>query len=129
LDNVLDLIGRTDQRQLIRLTYHAVGGLGPSTYLQHLMAAWEKPYVCLLGGREPVTWVQYPKQTTLHTMGALDCCRNSACWKSRVVPIDKLPEKNTCLCKFPVLGLKMPVAKCMAMIKPEEVLLVLDKYI
>lgn len=129
LKGVLNLIGRTDARQLIRLTYHSQGGLGPSTYLQHIMAAWEKPYMCLLGGREPITWVQYSKQTTFHTMGALDCCKNNACWKSRVVPIDKYPDKNNCLCQHPVLGLEMPVAKCMAMIKPEEVLLTLEKYI
>jgi ADP-heptose:LPS heptosyltransferase len=58
LTGVIDLRGQTDHRQLIRLVWHAQGGLGPVTYLQHLCAAWEKPYVCLLGGREPVTWTQ-----------------------------------------------------------------------
>jgi ADP-heptose:LPS heptosyltransferase len=59
LRNVINLVGRTDLRQLVRLTYHAQGGLGPITLIQHLCAAFEKPYVALLGGREPVSWTQY----------------------------------------------------------------------
>jgi ADP-heptose:LPS heptosyltransferase len=128
LSGVLNLYGKTDHRQLIRLAYHSQGGLGPSTYLQHLMAAWEKPYICLLGGREPVPWVQYSKQTTLHTIGALSCCKNKACWKSRVIPLDDEDEKNKNLCEKPVLGFTRSVGKCMAMIKPKEVLSVLEKY-
>ena len=74
-------------RELIRLAYHAQGGLGPVTFLQHLCAAWKKPYICLVGGREPATWVQYPYQHTLHTVGQIDCCRPYSCWKARVVPL------------------------------------------
>jgi hypothetical protein len=129
LGGVLDLRGKTDQRQLIRLTYHAQGGMGPVTYLQHLMAAWEKPYLCLLGGREPIQWVQYPRQTTFHSFGSsLACCKGGACWKSRVVPFgDAADEKNKSLCDHPVLGGLRPVAKCMAMIRPGEVLDVLER--
>ncbi len=129
LSGVLDLRGKTDARQLIRLAYHAQGGMGPVTYLQHLMAAWEKPYVCLLGGREPVTWVQYPRQTTFHAFGsALSCCKGGACWKSRVVPLGEAgDEKNKSLCDHPVLGGVRPVAKCMAMIRPQEVLNVVER--
>lgn len=121
LDRVIDLRGQTDHRQLIRLVYHCDGGLGPVTYLQHLCAAWEKPYICLLGGREPVTWVSYPLQHTLHTIGMLPCCRTEACWRSQVVPGGKD------LCEWPILGLERPVAKCMAMIKPAEVLQILER--
>ena len=131
LSGVLNLVGKTDMRQLVRLCYHAQGALGPSTLLQHLMAAFEKPYLCLLGGREPATWVQYPRQHTFHTIGGsgLECCRNGACWKSRVVPLDDGDEKNNSLCDRPVLGLKRPAAKCMAAIQPEEVLHVLGRLI
>lgn len=127
LQGTIDLRGQTDHRQLIRLAYHCHGGLGPVTYLQHLCAAWEKPYICLLGGREPVTWTQYPLQHTLHTLGALDCCRTSACWRSRVVPIEDNDPKNGNLCAWPILGLARPAAKCMAMIAPGEVLAVLAR--
>ena len=124
LSGVIDLRGKTDHRQLIRLAWHARGGLGPVTYLQHLCAAWEKPYICLLGGREPVTWTQYPLQHTLHTMGLLSCCRTAACWRSRIEPSS---ERETSLCEQPVFGMQRPVAKCMALIRPSDVLQVLDR--
>ena len=122
LNGVLDLVGRTDARQLICLAYHAVGGLGPITFLQHLCAAFEKPYVALLGGREPVSWVQYPLQTTLHTLGKLPCCRTKSCWRSRVVRLGDGSEQDGSLCEWPVLDMQKPVGKCMAIIKPVEVI-------
>ena len=121
LAGVIDLRGQTNTRQLIRLVYHAKGGLGPVTFLQHLCAAWQKPYVCLLGGREPLPWVQYPLQHTLHSLGLLPCCKESACWKSRVIKLDDNDDKNSSLCDMPVIGLRRPVPKCMAMIQPEDV--------
>ena len=121
LDNVIDLRGKTNTRELIRLVYHCQGGLGPVTFLQHLCAAWEKPYVCLLGGREPVTWVSYPLQHTLHTMGQLDCCKDNACWKSRVV------GNGDSLCVQPVLDGLRPVGRCMSMIRPEEVVSIINR--
>ncbi len=129
LDGVIDLRGKTDTRQLIRLAYHAAGGLGPVTFLQHIMAAFEKPYLCLLGGREPVPWVTYSKQTTFHTIGALGCCRNGGCWKARVVPLDDGDEsKNGSLCEQPVIGLKRPVGRCMALIDSESIIRTLGIY-
>lgn len=127
LSGVIDLRGQTTCRELIRLVYHSRGGLGPVTFLQHLCAAWQKPYVCLLGGREPVQWVQYPLQHTLHSIGQLACCRESACWKSRVVKLNDGDEKNNSLCEMPVIGLRRAAAKCMAMIQPREVVAVLEK--
>ncbi len=116
-------------RELIRLAYHAQGGLGPVTFLQHLCAAWEKPYVCLVGGREPATWVQYPYQHTLHTVGQLDCCRPHSCWRARVVPLGDGDDKDKSLCQYPVTeGLARPSPKCMTMIRPDEVLQILERY-
>lgn len=129
LDGVINLIGQTDPRQLIRLAYHASGGLGPVTYLQHLCAAWEKPYVCLLGGREPAVWTQYPRQHTLHTIGALDCCRTGACWRSRVVKRNDGEKSDQSLCEKPVLVGKRPVGRCMQMITPADVVSVLRRYV
>lgn len=114
LQGVIDLRGQTDARQLIRLCWWAEGGFGPITFLQHILAAFEKPYVALVGGREPASWVQYPMQTTLHTIGALECCRYGACWRSRVVALPDGAEHNSSLRDKPVLGLARPVGKCMA---------------
>ena len=108
LDGVINLVGKTDIRRLIRLVFHADGGLGPITLLQHLCAAFEKPYVALLGGREPIAWTQYPLQTTLHTLGKLPCCRRRACWRSRVVALNDGSEQDHSLCDLPVLNNAWP---------------------
>lgn len=127
LENCISLLGQTDHRQLHRLVYNSSIGLGPVTYLMHLCAAFDKPYVYIAGGREPVTWVNYPKMHTLHTIGALPCCRDNACWKSRVMPIGDGNQKDNELCENPVIGPKIPTALCMNMIMPEEVVRVIER--
>jgi len=124
LDGVLDLCGKTDMRQLIRLVWHASGGVGPCTFLMHLCAAFEKPYVCLSGGREPVNWVTYPKQHTLHSIGALDCCRDHACWRSRTLPDGKDDDS---VCDMPIPGKWRWSPKCMSMIDPVEVVSIVKR--
>jgi ADP-heptose:LPS heptosyltransferase len=117
LRGVVSLVGKTDLRQLIRLCWHAQGGLGPVTFIQHVFAAFQKPYVCLLGGREPIQWVQYPNQHTMHTMGALPCCRTHACWRSRAVAMGDGKKQDGSLCADPV----GEVPRCLDLIRPEEV--------
>ncbi len=120
LRGVFDLRGKTDQRQLIRLCFHARGGVGPTTFLQHIMAAFRKSYVCIIGGREPVTWVQYAAQHTLHTIGGLDCCRERACWKSRTVALGDGQPSDQSLCRQP-LPLAEPIPACMGAITVDDV--------
>lgn len=115
LDGVLNLVGKTDHRQLVRLVYHTRGVLTGLSYLHHLAAAVERPSVTLSGGREPINWNAYPLAHLLHTMGALDCCRTQACWCSRVEPA----EGHTC-CKDVWPGSEK-VPRCLAMITPESV--------
>lgn len=128
LQGVINLIGKTSIRQLMRLAHDADGGLGPVTLLQHLCAAFEKPYVALLGGREPVTWTQYPLQTTLHTLGRLPCCRFRACWRSRVVALDDGSEQDHNLCDLPFFGMQRAVGSCMRMIEPTEAIRAIEGY-
>jgi ADP-heptose:LPS heptosyltransferase len=95
LRGVLNLVGRTDLRQLVRLVYHAQGVLTPVSLLMHLAAAVEvkggrpknRPCVVVAGGREPPPWEAYPHHQYLHANGALLCCDDGGCWKSRVVPL------------------------------------------
>jgi ADP-heptose:LPS heptosyltransferase len=102
LERVLDLREKTDLRQLIRLTYHAQGVLCPVTLLMHLAAAVEtrpgmprnRPCVVVAGGREPAQWEAYPHHQYIHTNGALRCCEQGGCWKSRVVPLGDGDEKD-----------------------------------
>jgi hypothetical protein len=128
LRNVIDLTGKTDMRQLIRLAYHAQGALGGVTFLQHLCAAWQKPYVSILGGREPSQWNQYPLQSTLSTVGALSCCRTEACWRSRTVALNDGGEQDQSLCEQPVYGGE-PIPRCMALIRAEEVAETVLRYV
>lgn len=122
LRGVVDLRGRTDTRQLMRLVYHAAGGLGPSTLLQHLCAAFERPYVLVAGGREPVVWQSYPKQTLFSALGRLDCCRDRACWRSRTAPLGDGAEQDGSVCARPVTaGGRPPVPECLTRTDPAAV--------
>lgn len=112
LKNCINLTGQTSLRQLMILAKYCVCGVGPSTLLQHLCAAWERPYMLLLGGRESRPWQDsYPCQHTFHTLGMLDCCKSGGCWKNKISD-----------CKYPVFEGERPSPKCMTMISPAEVL-------
>ena len=83
LDGVLSLLGETDMRQLIRLSYHCEGALSHVSMLLHMMSAWGKPCVCVAGGRESAAWESYNDTIYLDTVGQLMCCLHGACWKSK----------------------------------------------
>lgn len=120
IEGAFNLVGKTDLRQLVRLMHHAEGAVGGTTLLMHLAAALQKPYVCILGGREPVPWNQYPYQQTLHTLGALPCCKEGGCWKSRTVKLNDGSEQDGSLCECPVPG-EEPVPRCLELIGADEV--------
>jgi ADP-heptose:LPS heptosyltransferase len=128
LRNVIDLRAKTDLRQLIRLVYHAQGVLCPVTLLMHLAAAIEtkpgapinRPCVVVAGGREPPHWEAYPHHQFLHRVGALRCCDNGGCWKSRVVPLGDGDEKDRPEnCCVDVIG---DLPRCMDLITAEDVI-------
>lgn len=114
LDGAVNLIGQTTPRQLFQLTKHAVAAAGPVSFLLHVSAALNVPYVCLAGGREEPSWAAYNSTIYLHTLGQLTCCRERACWKSHAVPAE---GRKGSVCEFPVLqpdGEQIP--KCLATI-------------
>lgn len=129
LSNVIDRVGQTNLRDLIKLIYHSAGVLTPVSLPMHLAAAMPpiKPCIVVAGGREPVTWEAYNGHQFLHTVGQLKCCDNGGCWKSRVVPIDK-PERKS-LCSLPVKTDTGDYAKCMTMITPDQVILHMQRYL
>jgi ADP-heptose:LPS heptosyltransferase len=102
LDGVIDLRGKTDMRQLIRLVYHASGVLTPTSLLMHLAAAVPtrpdrprcRPCVVIAGGREPTHWEAYPDHQFLHTIGSLPCCETGGCWRSRTFPLGDGDEND-----------------------------------
>lgn len=128
LDHVIDLRGKTSLRQLIRLVYHAAGVITPVSLIMHLAAAVSpkqghpplKPCVVIAGGRESTQWEAYPNHQFIHTIGALPCCANGGCWKSRVLPLGDGDEKDQPenLCVDPVGFLP----HCMDIISTDEVI-------
>ena len=88
--------------------YHATGVVCPVTFAMHLAVAVEmktrppinRPAVILAGGREPAQWEAYPHHRFLSLNGALPCCDNGGCWKSRCSKVgdkDEKDDKNLCL--------------------------------
>ena len=134
LEGVLDLRGRTDLRQLVRLVYHADGILCPVTVHMHLAAAVEskpggprlRPCVVVAGGREAPHWEAYPGHQFLHTVGALPCCAEGGCWKSRIVPLGDGDPKDhpEHLC----VDVRNGVQHCMELITPEVVVRAIRLY-
>jgi ADP-heptose:LPS heptosyltransferase len=134
LGNVIDLRGKTDLRQLVRLVYHSQGVLTTVSLPMHLAAAVEEKYpkpknrpcVVVAGGREPPQWEAYPHHQFIHTNGALLCCDNGGCWKSRVRPLGDGDEKdeqdNLCV---DVVG---DLPRCMDLISSAEVIRRIELY-
>jgi len=132
LSGVIDLRGKTDHRQLIRLVYHAAGVLTGVSYPMHLAAAvpcppWLsglRPCVVVAGGREPAHWEQYPGHRYLDTIGSMACCAGGACWKSRVVALGDSDRQDQNLCEQPLDG----HARCMWLIRPKDVVRAIGTY-
>jgi ADP-heptose:LPS heptosyltransferase len=124
LEKVINLIGKTNHRQLFKLAWHAQGGLGGVSYLHHIFASFQKPFVCIASGMEPTTWEKYNTEIYLTKQGCLPCCNHGGCWKSHTT---KLNKKTNNLCLLPVIG-EDTIPKCMDMIHPEEVINAINSY-
>jgi ADP-heptose:LPS heptosyltransferase len=134
IDGAIDLRGATNLRQLVRLVYHAQGVVSPISLLMHLAAAVEtkpgapknRPCVVVAGGREPPHWTAYPHHQFIHTVGALRCCDDGGCWRSRTLPLGDGDEKDRpeALC-LDVVG---TLPRCMDMISADEVIRRIELY-
>ena len=138
LHNVVNLVGKTDMRQFIRLVYHSSGVICPVTFAMHLAAAVpmkkgrkNRPCVVIAGGREPAQWEAYPHHRFLATNGCLDCCDNGGCWKSRCQIVgdgDNKDKENLCL--YPVkISDNLCIPKCLHMIKPVDIIRNIEMYL
>ena len=134
LRGVLDLIGKTDLRQLVRLVYHSQGVLCPVTFHMHLAAAVEvkggrpknRPCVVVAGGREPPHWEAYPHHQFIHTVGSLLCCDNGGCWKARTFPLNDGDPKDAPGSRCVDVVDALP--RCMDLITPAEVIARIERY-
>lgn len=138
LRDVISLVGKTDIRQFVRLMYHADGVVCPVTFAMHLAAAVEtKPgrprnraCVVIAGGREPPQWEAYPHHQFLSTNGALSCCEDGGCWKSRCQPVGDGDAKDNDLCTQSVkVNDDLQIPRCMHLITPEDVIRRIEIYL
>ena len=104
--NVLDLIGQTDLRQLIRLAWHADGIISPISFPMVLAAAYQKPCVVVAAATEPIRWQCYPDHRFLTMVGSMGCAGWDGCWKSKAEDCAQLIDG---------------APKCYRMISPERV--------
>jgi len=111
LNGVLDLVGKTNTRELIRLMYWAHGSVGPISFQFVISAAFGQPAVVVAGNKEGLRWQAYNWIRYICNTGCFPEFQWDGCWKGgqgkkcpNLVETDK--------------GL---VPKCFEMIKPEEV--------
>lgn len=117
--NVKSLVGKTENlRDFLSLCYHAEGAISPVSLLMHTMAAHRKPCIVLGGGRETVSWEQYPIHKYLNTIGYLKCCRDGGCWKK---------HRNECI-NLKKMKNQMVYPECMVMMEPVMVINALCGY-
>jgi ADP-heptose:LPS heptosyltransferase len=152
LKGTINLIGKTDLRQFIRLVHHSVGVLCPVTFAMHAAAGVptkpnrppNRACVVIAGGREPAQWEAYPHHRFLSNNGALSCCLDGGCWKSRCTLVgdgDKKDTESVCLQPVQVTlnKVKIPtdskikpenlrIGKCMDMIKPKDIIRAIESY-
>lgn len=115
LDGVYDLVGKTDLRQFIRLSWWAHGSVGPISFQMHLSGALQQPAVVVAGGKEPIRWELYPNHRYLATNGCLACCAYDGCWLGG--------NKGKCKDQMPD-----GTPRCFALIKPYQIVDAIKMY-
>lgn len=130
LTGTLNLVGKTDLRDTARLVRDADGVICAVSFPMHLAAALQRPCVVLGGGREPWYWEAYVRENRglgcperlrvphrfLHTIGLLDCCQHSGCWKNKLTA-----GIDTSVCKQPIQQPGQLVPKCLDLISADMV--------
>jgi 2-polyprenyl-3-methyl-5-hydroxy-6-metoxy-1,4-benzoquinol methylase/ADP-heptose:LPS heptosyltransferase len=118
LEGVIDMRGKThDMRRLFRLIHKADGVLTCVSFPMHIAAALRKPCVVVAGGREGTRWELYPSHRFLYTNGTCLAAAYDGCWKSKVSE-----------CMFLENTEHGKVARCMELIRPEDVARAVELY-
>jgi hypothetical protein len=136
--NLINMRGKTDTRQLIRLVYNSFGVISGVSFPMHLAYAvpahprfnrQSRANITIAGGREPSHWEEGPAHQYMHTCGMLPCCDLGGCWKSRVVPLGDGDKKDKSLCLYPIqLPNGQAIGKCMDMITVDDVARHVERY-
>jgi len=124
LDNVIDFIGRTEDRNtgirdLFNIFLHAQGSMGLVSMHMHLSAVFNNPCVVLAAGREPASFTQYYGHQYIHNNGALPCVEQRACWACKLEGCKNLTKpSHECTKGHPTIE-KIPT--CVDIIEPEQI--------
>lgn len=129
LDNVINLVGKTNHRQFINLMWRSSGVLTPVSYPMHLSTMqWKnhpqgkRPCVVIAGSRQPSIWQQYTCHQYIHNCGALNCSKKGSCWKSRIIKLNDGSNQDNSICVSPVTtNSGQIIPKCLDMITVDEV--------
>lgn len=139
LNNALNLVGRTNLREFMRIIRDAEGVISPVTAAMHIAAAFDKPCVVVAGGREAPWWEAYDPQyggfgdagklikvphRYLHTLGQLDCCKDRGCWKNKLFA----EKPNDLVCRHVVTLGSTRLPQCLLNITPDQVLAAVRSY-
>jgi ADP-heptose:LPS heptosyltransferase len=134
LQNVINLVGQTNLRQLIRVFYRSSLVLTPVSLPMHLAPAVPtvdgkpRPCVVLMGRREQRVWESYSNHTCLGTDGILQCGEplGGGCWRNKTVKVDN----DRSLCRMPMkdeVGADLP--ECLARISVNDVVKAVELYL
>ena len=113
LNGSIDMLGKTNLRELFRLIYHAEGVITCVSLPMHIAAAFRKPCVVIGGAREGTRWELYPNQQFIYVNGCLLCATGDGCWRANL---------NNCNNKIE------GVPRCMTLIKPEDIIRGVERY-
>ena len=80
--NLIDKVGQTDIRQLLRLSSQSVGVITPVSLPMHAAACFYRAACVLTGGFEPLSWEHYWWMNTFGAQKRLLCCKDGGCWAS-----------------------------------------------
>jgi len=119
LVGVLNLVGKTTTRELIRLQYWAHGSIGPISLQFVISAAFGQPAVVIAAGKEGPRWHEYNWIRWLTNVGTLECARWDGCWLGGNV-------KGKCKNLVRVNNEEVP--QCFEMIKPYQVIDAIESY-
>ncbi len=158
LRDAIDLVGRTDLRNLLWLVAHCDGVITHTSLLMHMAAALRRPCVVIAGGRENPYWGSYDQRAIdrhspglastgvaapapapvphrfLDSIGGLPCCTTQGCLRKG---LGELVEHLNCLDIVPpmsslhpdLVSPTVPQPRCLFNIEPRDVVgIVLEEH-
>ena len=115
LKNIKSLVGKLNLREYFAMASLCRGMIGHVSLQTHLAAAFKKPCITINGGRENINWYSYPNQQFLHSVGMLECCKDSGCWLKNIQDCHNFDMANG-------------IAKCMQLIDVRQIVDIVMKY-